>query len=244
MDEAAKRRLVGAAVLVALAVIFVPMLVEEGDDDELGEPIVIPETPEFPEERRAGAEREAAEGEAAEREAAERDWTGEQTNDALPEPQDMPLPLPTPKPPAPTSSDRTSSDRPAQSVTRAPEPAADAERRSGEERPAADAGTESGRARPAPERRELAPAGPKPIPSGVRAWVVQVASLRAPDAARTLQNDLRAKGYPAFVEQANVNGQRYYRVRVGPEVERAQADRLADQLASDTGSQPLVQRYP
>jgi DedD protein len=239
MDEAAKRRLVGAAVLVALAVIFVPMLVEEGDDDELGEPIVIPEAPEFPEERRAGAGREAAE-----RELAERDWAGEQTNDALPEPQDMPLPLPTPKPPAPTSSDRASSDRPAQSVTRAAEPAADAERRSGEERHAADAGTESGRARPAPERRELAPAGPKSIPSGVRAWVVQVASLRAPEAARTLQNDLRAKGYPAFVEQANVNGQRYYRVRVGPEVERAQADRLADQLASDTGSQPLVQRYP
>ena len=44
MDEAAKRRLVGAAVLVALAVIFVPMLVEEGDEG-VGEPIVIPDAP-------------------------------------------------------------------------------------------------------------------------------------------------------------------------------------------------------
>ena len=33
MDEGAKRRLVGAAVLVALAVIFVPMLLNDKDDD-------------------------------------------------------------------------------------------------------------------------------------------------------------------------------------------------------------------
>jgi cell division septation protein DedD len=47
MDEGAKRRLVGAAVLVALAVIFVPMLLNDKDDDGLGEPIVIPDSPAF-----------------------------------------------------------------------------------------------------------------------------------------------------------------------------------------------------
>jgi DedD protein len=82
------------------------------------------------------------------------------------------------------------------------------------------------------------------VPSGVSAWVIQVASLRAPEAARTLQNELREKGYPAFVEQADVRGERYYRVRVGPEVERARADQLAERLARDTGTDPLVQRYP
>jgi DedD protein len=74
--------------------------------------------------------------------------------------------------------------------------------------------------------------------------VIQVASLRSAEAARALQEQLRAMGYPAFVEQAQVQGQRYYRVRVGPEVERARADRLAERIAGDTNSQPLVQRYP
>lgn len=233
MDEAAKRRLVGAAVLVALAVIFVPMLVEEGDDDELGEPILIPEAPGFPDDPSAGAEGLSG----------ERGWAGGQANDGLPGPDEMPLPLPTPMPPESTPS---ASDRPAQSVRTAPEPVAEGEIGSGADRGvAAGSRTQSEPAEPvSPERRELAPAGPKPIPSGVRAWVVQVASLRAPEAARSLQNELRAKGYPAFVEQATVNGQRYYRVRVGPDVERDRADRLAEQLARDTGSQPLVQRYP
>jgi DedD protein len=46
------------------------------------------------------------------------------------------------------------------------------------------------------------------------------------------------------VEQAVVNGKRYYRVRVGPEVERARADSLANRLQGETGNKPLVQRYP
>jgi DedD protein len=82
------------------------------------------------------------------------------------------------------------------------------------------------------------------VPAGVSAWVIQVSSLGSPEAARSLQDELRAKGYAAFVEQAEVRGRRYYRVRVGPEVERARADRIAQQLAGETGAQPLVQRYP
>ena len=82
------------------------------------------------------------------------------------------------------------------------------------------------------------------MPAGVSAWVVQVSSLGSPEAARSLQDELRAKGYPAFVEQAEVRGQRYYRVRVGPEIERGRADRIAQQLAAETGTQPLVQSYP
>jgi DedD protein len=101
---------------------------------------------------------------------------------------------------------------------------------------------------PAPSRGNeavaLAPAGPKSVPAGVSAWVIQVSSLGSPEAARSLQDELRAKGYAAFVEQAEVRGRRYYRVRVGPEVERARADRIAQQLAGETGAQPLVQRYP
>jgi DedD protein len=209
MDEAAKRRLVGAAVLVALAVIFVPMLVEKDADDDLGEPIVIPDPPSFDEEA-------VDDGLAA--------------DEALPEPEDMMMPLPTPEPPASAGEAAEPVD-----TARADQPAAP------ETRPSDSTGVAKPSERAVPP---TAPAGPKPVPTGVTAWVIQVASLGSPEAARGLQDELRAKGYPAFVEQATVRGQRYYRVRVGPEIERARADELARRLAGDTESDPLVQRYP
>jgi DedD protein len=222
MDEAAKRRLVGAAVLVALAVIFVPMLVEQGDDG-LGEPIVIPEAPDMD---------GAVDGDADTASAT----SG--LDQSLPEPDDLLLPLPTPAPP-PSSSGADPAVAEPRSASPSETTASTVERRSNEPRSSTTRGD--------PDRGETAaraPAGPKPLPPGTRAWVIQVASLGSPEAARGMQDELRKKGYPAFVEQADVGGRRYYRVRVGPETERGRADRLAKQLAADTGGQPLVQRYP
>lgn len=205
MDEAAKRRLVGAAVLVALAVIFVPMLVDQEHDDGVGDPIVIPDPPTFVED-------------------------GSVASDALPEPEDLMMPLPTPEPPGSIAEDAASAAVPQDTQPSTGEP---------ERRTTAESASPSAARKP-----KAAAAGPKPVPDGVSAWVIQVASLGSPEAARGMQDELRAKGYPAFVEQATVRGQRYYRVRVGPEVERALADDLAKRLASDTGNKPLVQRYP
>ena len=200
MDEGAKRRLVGAAVVVALMVIFVPMLLDQPDPDGLGEPIVIPDEPAVGE---AGPSSDA-----------------EQPTDPLTAEQDFTPPLPVPEPlsgaavePPATAAEPT----PAQPQVGTQESAAPSEQ---------------------------APAGPKPVPAGTSSWVVQVASLASPDAAKGLQDQLRSKGYTAFVEQATVSGKRYFRVRVGPEVERARADKLATELQSETGSKPLVQRYP
>ena len=222
MDEAAKRRLVGVAVLVALAVIFVPMLVEQGDDG-LGEPIVIPEAPDMD---------GAVDGDADTASAT----SG--LDQPLPEPDDLLLPLPTPAPP-PSSSGADPAVAEPRSAPPSETTASTVERRSNEPKSSTTRGD--------PDRGETAaraPAGPKPLPPGTRAWVIQVASLGSPEAARGMQDELRKKGYPAFVEQADVGGRRYYRVRVGPETERGRADRLAKQLAADTGGQPLVQRYP
>jgi DedD protein len=198
MDEGAKRRLVGAAVVVALVVIFVPMLLEDPDPTDLGEPIVIPDEP---------AVDDTDEAEALGSLTAE---------DIIP-------PLPAPEPPpgavieAPQTSDADTAGE--------PDPA-----------PGVD--------EPVSTAADPAPAGPAPVPAGTMSWVVQVASLGSPDAAKGLQNRLRAKGFTAFVEQATVNGKQYYRVRVGPEVERARADNLATRLQGETGNKPLVQRYP
>ncbi len=199
MDEGAKRRLVGAAVVVALIIIFVPMLLDESDPDGLGEPIVIPDEPRFD---------------------AEVDDSGADELEPLTA-EDFAPPLPAPEPPGGNAAPAPAIDTP----RTPPEVAAPRE-----EAPGAD-----------PER---APPGPRPVPAGTSSWVIQVASLGSPNAARELQDSLRGQGYTAFVERATVNGKQYYRVRVGPEVERAQADRLADQLQVITGNKPLVQRYP
>jgi DedD protein len=203
MDEGAKRRLVGAAVVVALVIIFVPMLLEESDPDGLGEPIVIPDEPVV-------------------------ESVDEAAEDAPPPSltaEDMIPPLPAPEPPPGAIVDPPQAQ---------PEPPPEPESAIGPEPTAVEQARSTG----------LAPAGPKPVPAGTASWVVQVASLGSPEAAKGLQNRLRAKGYTAFVEQATVNGKRYYRVRVGPEVERARADSLAVKLQSETGNKPLVQRYP
>jgi DedD protein len=220
MDEGAKRRLVGAAVLVALAVIFVPMLLNDKEDDGLGEPIVIPDAPEF-DAGYAGADDDAAVDTPAE------------TTPALPIPEppsgDLsqgpagPAALPVPEPSAQAQSpSQTPSQSGSESRTQA----------SREPKPA-----------PAAARTTTAVVGPKPVPAGTAAWVVQVASLGSATSAQKLRDDLRGKGYHAFVEQARVNGKLYYRVRVGPETNRGRADDVAAKLQRETGNKPLVQSY-
>lgn len=205
MDEEAKRRLVGAAVLVALMVIFVPMLVDKKEESDLGEPIVIPDPPAFEDRFDPAVE---------------------------PDPDEFSLPLPEPESPTrfPLAEESAGS------------PSAEDLRPGMRDTEASRAPVAPAESRPAPTRP--AATGPAEIPAGVSAWVVQVASLTAPDAAQRLQNELRQDGYPAFIEQAKVSGMTYYRVRVGPEVDRARADRMATAIGAATGGSPLVQQYP
>jgi DedD protein len=207
MDEGAKRRLVGAAVLVALVVVFVPMLLDDKDDDGLGEPIVIPDSP-APEADAAASGGSADQGEA------------------------RPEPAPAPQLPRPEAPGALPAPPPPERSVEAPPPA-----------PARATPEPSTAAKPAAPAAKPAAVGPKPVPAGAQAWVIQVASVGSADAARKLRDELRAKGYPAFVEQAVVNGRQYNRVRVGPETDRARADRIASQLQRETGNKPLVQSY-
>lgn len=77
LDAALKQRLVGAVVLVALAVIFLPMLLDgSGARDRLNEDIAIPEQPEAPESRleQEGAGSGAVDGDAGEASLATDDY--------------------------------------------------------------------------------------------------------------------------------------------------------------------------
>lgn len=74
-------------------------------------------------------------------------------------------------------------------------------------------------------------------------WTIQMASLREEKSALTLRDRLVTKGYPAYLRDATVKGQRYYRVYVGPRIDRQAAEALQQTLNREFGVQSIVVRY-
>jgi len=98
---------------------------------------------------------------------------------------------------------------------------------------------------PAPAAQAPAPAAPAADPNRVDAnglsitWAVQVASLSNRANADNLQKTLRTQGYNAYIRTSDgVN-----RVFVGPLIERAEADRLRDQLDKQQKLKGIVVRF-
>ncbi|MFZ6047133.1 SPOR domain-containing protein [Pseudomonas sp. CR3202] len=219
LDKGLKQRIVGALVLVALAVIFLPMLFSR--EDELRQVVVeappMPKAPEIP---------------VAELEQVQ-----------VPEPQALPQePVP---PLEPADEVLASSTPPAQGTA----PAAPAQQ-----------------VQPAQPAQPVAPAVPAPAqarapaPAAVPAapvaevkaeekrldvnglpvsWSIQLASLSSRSSAENLQKNLRTQGYNAYIR--SVEGMN--RVFVGPVIERAEANRLRDQLSRQQKLNGFVVRF-
>ncbi|HYY24274.1 MAG TPA: SPOR domain-containing protein [Candidatus Udaeobacter sp.] len=66
-------------------------------------------------------------------------------------------------------------------------------------------------------------------------WSVQISAAPAKDIADNLVQRLKANGYDAYVVQAEVNGQTYYRVRVGRFDAREEAESARQSLARQEG---------
>jgi len=73
-----------------------------------------------------------------------------------------------------------------------------------------------------------------------RGWFAQVAARQKEGEARQIAERLRSSGFPVVVESADVNGERYYRILVGPEDSKPTADRLVGQLKRE----PYIQGNP
>jgi len=177
LDKGLKQRMVGALVLLALAVIFLPMLLSREDESQR----VQVDAPEMP--------------------AAPQAPEVELQPVAVPEPQLLPdEPIGADAEQSMESGEPVVAEQPAASVTPVT--------------PAAE-----------PEPVVVAPskldANSLPI-----SWSVQLASLSSSDGAQKLQKTLRSQGYNAYIR--SVDGMN--RVFVGPLIERAEADRLRDQL--------------
>jgi DedD protein len=204
MDESLKARLIGAAVLVALAVVLIPELLtgrkapESGDDDasmrgnrtvtiELGEPTGT-----------AAPADDAVDGGPLEPARAP------DVRQAAAPPQEAPR----------------------QAVAAPVEAPADQTAKTAGEPRAAPAA-------PAPEALSApSPAAPTAGPASPRGgYVIQVGAFGSLASARKLVADLIKDGYKAFVAPAvKRSGKTLHPVQVGPEPDRASADRLAKRL--------------
>ena len=79
---------------------------------------------------------------------------------------------------------------------------------------------------------------------GPRAWVLQVASFSSRKNADQLVRRLRAKKFPAFQEEAAVNGTTVFRVRIGPEVDRKLAEKMLKRVTKEFKLKGQIVRYP
>ena len=251
LDIGAKKRLIGAVVLVVLAVVFLPMLVKEGPDHE---PVsegdfAMPAKP--PVDRGHQAEvfptlqetrpRAMDAGTAPGMSAAPPGGAGGLSADELdavapgthaqpvavakPSKPEPPKSEPTkPEPPKPEPPKTTAKSDPTKTVATKPEPKADPVK----------AKTPETAPKPAP----------RPVAKGLGSWVVQVAALSTPEAAQKLEKELRGKGYAAFVQKLEGSNRTLWRVRVGPEVDHDRAKSMADEIKRHTGLPDVnIQKY-
>lgn len=225
MDNLVKQRVIGAVVLVALAVIFVPMLLDK-PEDALG-----PVGSNLP------------------------TWPDQSVADRI-EPLTLPEP-PAEADPAQVVLDQPSADMAAAGdaalaeavqqsdqaavVTESDAPATDAVSNT----PATETVTETPAAAPAPTQAPAPVAQSAPAATKVLSgWVVQLAALSKQDNALALRERLRTLGYTAFVEEIKTAKGMQYRVRVGPELERANADNLRNRLEEQVKIKGIVMKYP
>jgi DedD protein len=228
MREGAKRRLAGAVVIVALAAIFVPMLFEK---ESLAPPPALSSLPTEPDfENRVGSKPIT---DPALDPVVDSAFTP-MTEEAY---ADLPVDSAAVTSPSITGAEEIIPDaapaedsRPTKPVRREP-PAARPDRPTTKPTPP-----------PPPKDAVASTSQPKTPDAGMSSWVIQVASLGTAQGAAELEKKLRNAGFPAFVEKAEVRGKQYYRVRVGPELSRANAERSATKLRQQQKLDTLIQR--
>lgn len=100
---------------------------------------------------------------------------------------------------------------------------------------------------PVQERLEEAapPAVVEKTRKGLSVWIVQAASLSSSENADRLVRKLRAAKLPTpDPELVNIKGKRFYRVKVGPVVDKAEAQAMVDKVSAIAGSKAQVRAYP
>ncbi len=217
MNDILKQRLVGALILVALGVIFWPIIFVEPQSDGNIENLRIPPRPDVDTTPIAAPDASGLRG---------------SPDASLDAPEDS-EPL--------ADDDLGWSEPPAVAATPATESSGVEEARE-----AVSEEADAGRAPPPEpgETRQEAPEQPALDAQGVPiAWMLQVASVSSQDKAEALRQRLEAMGEKAWVDPVSVGGRTMYRVNVGPKFERARLDALRPEVDTEFGVKSLVRRY-
>ena len=75
-------------------------------------------------------------------------------------------------------------------------------------------------------------------------WAVQVAALGSQADANALRDKLRANGFDGYVSSVQVGGKQLWQVRAGPQTQRADAQRVHDQIKAKLGIDGVVRQVP
>ncbi|PCR94857.1 cell division protein [Pseudomonas fluorescens] len=214
LDKAYKQRMVGALVLVALAVIFLPMLFSR-QDEQRQVTVEAPAAPQAPAVAQIQME-----------------------TVAVPEPQVLP------QEPVPSDDEVAEQAAPAAPIAPAPaapvpapvaKPVAVAPAPAPVAKPAAAPAQPIAALSAKPDTTQS-----RVDANGLSvSWSVQLASLSSRASAESLQKTLRSQGYNAYIRSADGKN----RVFVGPLIERAEADRLRDLLSRQQNLKGFVVRF-
>ena len=214
-----KQRIIGALVLVSLAVIFVPMIFDEPHSQRQSTPITIPEEPPFPEvempesqypdNKTVGAEAPRSSAPPVNDEPAAGFRIIEENAVAEEEP-------------APEPNSQQVQPVPAESSAE-PEPAAPAEKQDAASTGAAEPG----------DKAEF-------TGSLEGAWVVQLGSFGNQDNARRLRDKVLDMGYGAHLQQVDRGDSTLTRVFSGPFVNKDDAQKAKAALDKAFGLNSLV----
>ena len=75
-------------------------------------------------------------------------------------------------------------------------------------------------------------------------WAVQLAAMSSQADANALRDKLRANGFDGFVDTVQSGGKQLWRVRAGPQTQRADALRVRDQVKAKLGVDGNVVSVP
>ena len=214
LDKGMKQRMVGALVLVALAVICLPMLFTR--EDEMRQVRVeapqAPAMPTLPEVKVDPV--------------------------AVPEPQTLPQePQQPEQPPVVVNESTAPVTTPSQPIAPSPQTQAQVQ-----PKPQAPVPTPAPKVETPPAAKPAASAGaPSKIDANGLpvSWSIQLASLSNRAGAESLQNTLRSQGYNAYIRSAGGMN----RVYVGPLIERAEAERVRDAINRKQNLKGFVVRF-
>jgi len=214
LDKGMKQRMVGALVLVALAVIFLPMLFTR--EDEMRQVRVeapqAPAMPTLPEVKVDPV--------------------------AVPEPQTLPQePQQPEQPPVVVNESTAPVTTPSQPIAPSPQTQAQVQ-----PKPQTPVPTPAPKVETPPAAKPAATAStPSKIDANGLpvSWSIQLASLSNRAGAESLQNTLRSQGYNAYIRSAGGMN----RVYVGPLIERAEAERVRDAINRKQNLKGFVVRF-